>query len=271
MSLHCAANTNLQQRSGLTMNDEYYKRKVNSNNKILLIYTAAVNAYTMRRCKAMQSFDVLYRNSLAILFLSLLVMFTGASHAATTASLTAPVSGSELSGKSITYEWVSADTTITAWSLWVGSFDEGRDIFNSRIIIDPSVRSIQVDSLPTDGTTVYTRLYGLIEGRWTLMDSTENVTASMKTPELLSPIAGESLSGSSQTFTWTNNDTDVQHWSLWVGSAPGERDIYNEVIYDTQVTLTDLPTDCSLVYVSLYSAQNGIWLLEGEYEFSSGG
>ncbi|HSG96648.1 MAG TPA: Ig-like domain-containing protein, partial [Woeseiaceae bacterium] len=72
-------------------------------------------------------------------------------------------------------------------------------------------------------------------------------------PAIVSPTDGSTLSGSSETFTWTDDGVLVDRWRLEVGTVPDGRDIYGRSL-DASVTsmlVTGLPTDGSLVYVSL--------------------
>jgi hypothetical protein len=69
--------------------------------------------------------------------------------------------------------------------------------------------SSTVTGLPTDGRTLYVRLYSAIGGNWYYHDYTYVAAAATAGASMISPANGSSLSGATQTFQWT--------------SAPGRR------------------------------------------------
>ncbi len=70
---------------------------------------------------------------------------------------------------------------------------------------------------------------------------------------MLSPLDGATLSGSSETFTWSAEGAAVTRWRLEVGTTSGGTDIYaqNPASTTTSALVGGLPTDGSPVYVSL--------------------
>ncbi|MGB0849565.1 MAG: putative Ig domain-containing protein, partial [Thiolinea sp.] len=82
------------------------------------------------------------------------------------------------------------------------------------------------------------------------------------TPELSSPSAGSSLSGSEQAFSWAANDNSVQRWNLRIGSKPGRADYFkssNITGTDTGVVALELPADARKLYVRLRYRIAGTW------------
>jgi phosphatidylinositol-3-phosphatase len=74
-----------------------------------------------------------------------------------------------------------------------------------------------------------------------------------------SPKPGTTLPGTTQTFTWTAG-TRVTQIELLVGTTLGGGDIYsNGAVTGTSITVNNLPTNGSTVYVRLWSLINGIW------------
>lgn len=79
-------------------------------------------------------------------------------------------------------------------------------------------------------------------------------------PEILSPPDGSTLSGSSETFTWTADGEPIDRWRLEVGTVPDGRDIYAQSLSSTitSMLVTGLPVDGSLVYVNLKWRTDGV-------------
>ena len=74
---------------------------------------------------------------------------------------------------------------------------------------------------------------------------------------IISPTPGSTLTGSSQTFTWTTG-TGVSSYSLSVGTTLGGNNIYNgSATTATSLNVTGIPTHGKTVYVRLWSYING--------------
>lgn len=78
------------------------------------------------------------------------------------ASLTSPVAGSTLAGSSVTFAWSAASGATEYW-LEIGSSAGGHEYFNQST--GTSV-SVTVNSLPTNGGTVFVRLWSKVGGTW---------------------------------------------------------------------------------------------------------
>jgi hypothetical protein len=72
-----------------------------------------------------------------------------------------PAPGSTFSSSSVTFTWSAG--TATAYGLVVGSSAGGGDIYFSTQL---HVRSLTVNNIPTDGRTVYVRLYSQVNNSW---------------------------------------------------------------------------------------------------------
>jgi len=136
-------------------------------------------------------------------------------------------------------------------STGVGSYN----LFNSTPI---TATQASVTGLPTNGETLYARLYSWINGAWQYHDYTYTATA---TPAVLtSPTPGTALTSSSVTFQWTAG-TGVTQYVLGIGSTGvGSYDLFNSTpITATQASVTNLPTNGETLYARLYSLINGAW------------
>jgi kumamolisin len=70
-----------------------------------------------------------------------------------------PPPGSVLSSSTVTFSWTAGDAT--TYRLFIGSFFEGQDIFNSGPVSD---HSATVTNIPTDGRTIFVRLASFVQG-----------------------------------------------------------------------------------------------------------
>ena len=85
-------------------------------------------------------------------------------------SMTSPTPGSMLLGSSQTFNWSANGTSVTEWWLWIGTSTESYDIYNSESL--GTAKSHTVSALPTDGSTLYVRLWYKIAGSWSSSDYT---------------------------------------------------------------------------------------------------
>jgi sugar lactone lactonase YvrE len=85
------------------------------------------------------------------------------------ATLTSPAPGSKLTGSSVTFTW-SAGAGISKYYLVLGSNGVGSaNLYNSGYTTHESV---DVTGLPTNGETIYARLYWQVDGDWRHLDTT---------------------------------------------------------------------------------------------------
>jgi len=120
--------------------------------------------------------------------------------------------------------------------------------------------STQVTNLPTNGETVYARLWYRVDGgAWQSVDSTYTA-ATIASPEISSPVNGSTIS-TSQVFNWTDNGTNVGEWWLYAGSKPGLADIYNSgtLANATSDTISGLPGGTNVHVTLWYRATGGTW------------
>ena len=92
-----------------------------------------------------------------------------ASGAPIAASMTSPTPGSQFLSTSQAFVW-SPGNTATHFELWLGSTGVGSsNLYNSGNV---TVTTETVNGLPTNGETIYVRLYSLINGAWHSADYT---------------------------------------------------------------------------------------------------
>jgi sugar lactone lactonase YvrE len=177
--------------------------------------------------------------------------------AVTLAALTSPTPGTTLSGASATFTWSPGNGPVY-YQLKLGTSGAGSsDLLSTGII---RATSASVTDLPTDGLTVYARLYSNVNSVWEYVDYTYLTSGSVTPAALASPTPGSILPGSSATFIWTPG-SGSEYYQLRIGtSGAGSVNLYTSgTIRATQAAVTTLPTNGKTVYVRLYSETAGVW------------
>ena len=75
-----------------------------------------------------------------------------------------------------------------------------------------------MNGLPTDGVTLFARLWSLLIGTWQSIDYTYTEAGAFAPAALTSPTPGSTLPGSSETFAWTGG-TGPAAYQLWLGTT----------------------------------------------------
>jgi uncharacterized protein YkwD len=98
------------------------------------------------------------------------------------AVLTSPAPGSTLPGSTATFAW-SAGTSVSHYWLSVGTTGAGSaNLYSQLAGAGGTARSATVGGLPTNGATVYVRLYSMIGGAWQTADYTFRAAGGAATP-----------------------------------------------------------------------------------------
>ncbi len=177
-----------------------------------------------------------------------------------TAAITMPVPSTTLSGNSATFLW-TASTGATAYWIDIGSTAGGNTYYQSKSLSATTFSAV-VNSLPTDGSTVYVTLYSLINGAWVSTPYTFTAyNSAVGKGGITTPASGSTLTSSSVTFNWTAGTGATAYW-LDVGSTVGGNQYSQSGNLGNVLTTTvnGLPTNGSTVYVTLYSLVSGQWL-----------
>ena len=171
-------------------------------------------------------------------------------------AITSPVDGSTLTGSSQTVTWSG---TADQFALWVGSSLGGYDIWSGGPF-GSAVSSTNVTGLPTNASTVYFRFWYSIAGNWTSEDTSYTAfTSTASPPSITSPVSGSTLTGATQTVTWSGT---ADQFALWVGSSVGGYDVWSGGPFGSGVSsadVTGLPTNGSPVYVRFWYSIAGSW------------
>jgi uncharacterized repeat protein (TIGR01451 family) len=183
----------------------------------------------------------------------------GSSGTSSKAVLQTPAPGSTLAGSTVTFGW-SAGTGVSSYWLEVGTSAGAHNLYAGATT---TARQATVSGLPTNGSTVYVRLWSLISGTWVYNDYSYKAAGSSGTSSkavLQTPVPGSTLAGSTVTFAWTAGTGVTSYW-LEVGTSAGAHNLYTgSNTTARQATVSSLPTNGSTVYVRLWSLISGAWV-----------
>jgi Subtilase family len=180
------------------------------------------------------------------------------------AVLTTPTPGSILPGSSTTFNWTTGNLVSQYW-LYVGTSAGGSDLYNQSAGTN---HSATVTGLPTDGRTIFVRLWSLIGSGWQFNDYTYTA-ASTQIAVLTTPAPGSVLSSASVTFGWTAGAGVSQYW-LYVGSTTGGNDLFDHSAGSSlSTTVNNLPRDGRTIFVRLWSLTSGGWRFN-DYTYAAG-
>ncbi len=155
------------------------------------------------------------------------------------AVMTSPISGSTLSGPSVTFVWSAGSGAVAYW-LDAGSTQGSANFFAQNVGL---ATSQTVTGIPTDGSTVYVILWTLLGGAWQHNAYTYTAGGASTGAVMVQPAANAVLSGASVTFTWSAASGAAAYW-LDVGSAQGQANIFGQNVgLATSQTVSGLPTD----------------------------
>ena len=161
-----------------------------------------------------------------------------------------PVDGSTLTSASQTFAWAGDGTAVDEWWLYVGTSVGSKNLYDSSV---GTATSVTVNNLSEDGSTLYVTLWWRNGSTWQSTGYT--YTAFTATPpEITIPTPGNTLTGSSETFTWTANSSTVTEWWLYVGTSADAKNILDSgsLGTSTSITVNNLPVDGSTLYVTLW-------------------
>ena len=173
------------------------------------------------------------------------------------AEIITPAPGSTLTASTVLFQWNSG-TNVSKYWLWAGRARGGFELFDQDLGTSQSVTL----GLPTDGCTVYVRLFSWIDGEAKYYDYAYTTTntggCAPPTAQMITPAPASTLTSSTVTFQWTGGTGASQYW-LTVGSTAGAQDFYSQGLTSLSTTASALPTDGRTVYARLWWRLNGDW------------
>src|ERR1022692_1075497 len=127
------------------------------------------------------------------------------------ATMASPAPGSTLTGNSATFTWHPSAAAQAYW-IDVGSTQGGNNYYQSGSLPTTTL-SQTVNSLPTDGSTIYVTLWTQISGQWVNNQYTYTAFNSGSSKGVItSPTPNSTLTGSSVLFTWTAGTGATAYW-----------------------------------------------------------
>jgi hypothetical protein len=169
------------------------------------------------------------------------------------ATLTSPAPSSTLTGPNVTFAWTS-ETGATEYYLWLGSTGVGSS--NLKNLGITSGTSVAATGLPTNGGTIYARLWTSYNGMKVYNDYTYTATTQAA---LTSPLPSSTLKGPNLTFSWTAAAGATEYY-FWLGSTGvGSSNLKNlGIASGTSVAVTGLPIIGETIYARLWTSYNGV-------------
>jgi len=162
---------------------------------------------------------------------------------------------------------------VTSSSVIVSPGDSGSPVFTIGSGNDVTLQGILWGGSTDGKMLVYSPMANIERELGALTTTASSSSASPPPPakaSIISPTPGSTLPGSSATFT-RDDGVGVTDYSIQVGTSLGSGNLLH--IYagmPSSVTLTNLPTNGSTIYVRLWSYVNGGWFYN-DYQYKAAG
>jgi hypothetical protein len=192
--------------------------------------------------------------------------YSAAASSGTKAVMASPAGGSVLSGSTVTFTWTAGNGASAYW-LDVGTISGQGNVFGQNVGL---VTGQTVSGIPTNGATIFVRLWTLLSGAWQYNDYGYTAASGTFTTlaAMTSPAPGTALPGSA-TFIWSAGSGASAYW-LDVGTVPGQGNIFGRNVgLVTAQTVSGIPSGV-VIYVRLWTLLNGAWQYN-EYTYNTGG
>ena len=179
-----------------------------------------------------------------------------------------PANGSTLTGNSVPFWWAGYPGATAYW-LDVGNTSGGNNYYQSQSL-SASTFEQTVNSLPSDGSTVYATWWYFVGGSWSYIEYQYTAFGAVSQKGVItSPAPTSTLTGSSVAFTWTAGAGATAYW-IDAGSSAGGNQYFQSGNLGNVLTktVTGLPINGSTVYVTLYSLVGGQWL-NNQYTYTA--
>jgi hypothetical protein len=169
------------------------------------------------------------------------------------AQITSPANGSTFASSTATFTWGPVSGS-ASYFLDLSSSPGSRDIFGNYVTGGLST----IGGIPTDGRTIYVRIWSLIGGVWFHNDYTYSAASSLAKAAITSPANGSTFASSTATFTWGPVSNAITYY-LDLSSSPGSRDIFANYVTGGVTIVSGIPADGRTIYVRLWSLIGGVW------------
>jgi len=181
-------------------------------------------------------------------------------------AIASPTPGGTLTSASTTFTWSAGSAGTTGYGLNVGTTGVGSaDLVN----IGPLSGTSVTVTLPTNGVTIYVRLWTILNGTTYLYNDYTYTEFSQSASAIISPAPGSTLASASTTFIWNAGPAGTTGYGLNVGTTGvGSADLVNiGPLSGTSVTV-NLPTNGQKIYVRLWTILNGTTYLSNDYTYT---
>ena len=171
------------------------------------------------------------------------------------AQITSPANGSTFGSGTVTFNW-SPSTGASPYYLFVGNSFQTYDIYSDYV----TGGSTTVSGIPTDGRLIYVTMWSTIGGVWQPVNYSYRAFtgATATTAKITSPANGATFGSGTVTFNWSPS-TGASPYYLFVGNSFQTYDIYSAYVTGGTTTVSGIPTDGRLIYVSMWSTIGGVW------------
>lgn len=186
------------------------------------------------------------------------------------ASISDPANGATLPGSTATFAWNPVSGALQ-YFFYAGTAPGANNIVGRSVGTETSTT---VTNLPTNGATVYVRLWTRFGTGWQYRDTTYAAAtvgggAQGTKAEMTSPPPGSQLTGSSSTFTW-NPGNGAQQYFFYLGTSQGSNNLLGASMgTNTNVTLSNMPHGGQVLYVRLWSLLSNGWQYNDYYYFAA--
>jgi 6-phosphogluconolactonase (cycloisomerase 2 family) len=169
------------------------------------------------------------------------------------ARMVSPVPGSTLGSATVTFVW-TAGSQATGYWLDVATTPGGTNLYSAA----QSGLTATVSGIPANSQPIYVRLWTFVPAPvgWVYFDYTYTAVTPVLA-QMITPVPGTTLAGSSATFTWTPG-AGITRYFLDIGSKLGSKDVYSQDRgTNLSASVTTLPVDGRVLYVRLWSFISG--------------
>jgi FtsP/CotA-like multicopper oxidase with cupredoxin domain len=189
--------------------------------------------------------------------------YTYTAYSAPQASMVSPVNGAVLAGATQVFTWTNAGASM--YQVWAGSTIGG---FDYGFSAQTAGTTGTITTLPLNGGTVYVRLWSLVGSTWLYKDYTYTASGAQTAAAITTPVPGTTLSGASQTISWTNTGANL--YQVWVGSTVGASNYgFSPQTPTTSAIVGGFPANSTTAYVRLWSLFGSTWVFN-DYTYTSG-
>lgn len=178
------------------------------------------------------------------------------------ASISSPAPGSTLPGASATFSWAPVSGALE-YFFYAGTTSGSNNIVGRST---GTSTSTSVTNLPTNGSTVYVRLWTRFASGWQYRDVTYRAStagtsgggATSEKAAMVSPAAGSQL-GTSATFTWSQGSGALEYF-FYLGTSPGSNNLLGRSMgTSTSISLSGIPRGGQPLYVRLWTRLSTGW------------